>query len=186
MPKSESPLIDAATEFDEALAVYSRLGELFLKTPLTSIKHLERANQTLGELADCEQKLQDTGKKLIEALTAARQQQEKLSQEVIAQAPMLKERNGQLRDLMTQMGALATDVQNVNQLVQSKNGDQQQPAQGPDAGEVSTKVLELSQRAEALATSAREVDFAELAEQAHALHQRLKAIGTKLGKATGN
>ena len=87
MAKSESPLIEAATEFDEALTLYGRLGDLFLKTPLTSLKHLERANQTLGELADCEQRLQDTGKKLIEALTAARQTQERLSQEVIAQAP---------------------------------------------------------------------------------------------------
>lgn len=187
MAKSESPLVQAASEFDEALAVYSRLGDLFLKTPLTSLKHLERANQTLGELADCEQKLQDTGRKLIEALTAARQTQERLSQEVIAQAPMLKERNGQLRDLMTQMGALAADVQSVNALVSAtNNGDPQKPAQAPDTGEVSAKVLELSQRAEALAGSAREVDFAELADQAHALHQRLKAIGTKLGKATGN
>jgi len=186
MAKSESPLVQAATEFDEALAVYSRLGDLFLKTPLTSLKHLERANQTLGELADCEQRLQDTGKKLIEALTAARQRQEQLSQEVIAQAPMLKERNGQLRELMTKMGSLAADVQSVNALVTSKNGDQQQPSEEPDAGEVSAKVLELSQRAEALAANAREVDFAELADQAHSLHQRLKAIGTKLGKATGN
>jgi hypothetical protein len=159
---------------------------LFLKTPLTSLKHLERANQTLGELADCEQKLQDTGRKLIEALTAARQTQEKLSQDVIAQAPMLKERNGHLRDLMTEMGALAADVQSVNALVTSKNGDQHQPSETPDAGEVSARVLELSQRAEALAGRAREVEFAELADQAHSLHQRLKAIGTKLGKATGN
>lgn len=179
MAKSESPLVEAATEFAEALTVYSRLGELFLKTPLTSLKHLERANQTLGELADCEQKLQDTGRKLIEALTAARQTQEKLSQDVIAQAPMLKERNGQLRDLMTKMGTLAADVQSVNALVT-------QPAETADTGEVSAKVLELSQRAEALAGNAREVDFAELADQAHSLHQRLKAIGTKLGKATGN
>jgi septal ring factor EnvC (AmiA/AmiB activator) len=186
MAKSESPLVQAATEFDEALTLYARLGDLFLKTPLTSLKHLERANQTLGELADCEQRLQDTGKKLIEALTAARQKQEMLSQEVISQAPMLKERNTQLRDLMTRMGTLAADVQSVNALVTNKNGDQAQAAQEPDTGEVSAKVLELSQRAEDLATSAREVDFAELADQAHSLHQRLKAIGTKLGKATGN
>ena len=177
MPKSDSLLVQAATEFDEALAVYSRLGDLFLKTPLTSLKPLERANQTLGELAECEQKLQDTGRKLIEALTAARQTQEKLSQDVIAQAPMLKERNGQLRDLMTQMSALAGDVQTVNALTQNAEAD---------TGEVSAKILELSQRADALAGSARDVQFAELADQAHALHQRLKAIGMKLGKATGN
>ena len=101
MAKSDSPLVIAATEFDEVLAVYSRLGELFLKTPLTTLKHLERANQTLGELADSEQRLQDAGKKLIEALSAARQKQEQLSQAVIAHAPTLQARNTRLRELMT-------------------------------------------------------------------------------------
>ena len=32
----------------------------------------------------------------------------------------------------------------------------------------------------------REAEFEELATQAHALHQRLKVIGTKLQKAAGN
>ncbi|HSD90593.1 MAG TPA: hypothetical protein VLB44_23875, partial [Kofleriaceae bacterium] len=106
MAKSDSPLVQAATEFDEVLAVYARLGDLFLKTPLTMLKHLERANQTLGELADCEQRLQDTGKKLIDALTTARQKQEQLSQAVIDHAPTLQARNTRLRELMTQMGEL--------------------------------------------------------------------------------
>src|SRR3954467_3784531 len=104
MAKSDSPLVQASTEFDEVLAVYARLGDLFLKTPLTSLKHLERANQVLGELADSEQKLQEAGKKLIEALTGARQKQEGLSQSVIAYAPTLQARNTRLRELMAQMG----------------------------------------------------------------------------------
>ena len=186
MAKSDSPLVQAATEFDEVLAVYARLGDLFLKTPLTSLKHLERANQVLGELADSEQRLQDAGKKLIEALTAARQKQEGLSQSVIDYAPTLQARNTKLRELMTQMGELAGDVQGINALVAGKNGDQQHEAGSPDTSEVSTKVLELSERADQLASTAREAEFPELADQAHALHQRLKAIGTKLQKATGN
>ena len=186
MAKSDSPLVQAATQFDEELAIYARLGELFLKTPLTSIKHIERANQTIGEIADCEQRLSDAGKRLIEALTAARQEQEVLSQKVVAHAPTLQARNAKLRELVTAMGELSTDVQTVNSEVLQKNGDQQQDAAKPDPGDVSSKVLALSDRAEKLADTCREADFAELADQAHSLHQRLKAIGTKLQKAAGN
>jgi hypothetical protein len=187
MAKSDSPLVQAATQFDEELAIYARLGELFLKTPLTSLKHLERANQVLGEIADCEQRLSDAGKRLIEALTGARQKQEDLSQSVIDYAPTVQARNTKLRELMAAMGELAGDVQSVNSLVLQKNGDQAAAEVAkPDPGDVSAKVLALSERADQLATTCREADFAELAEQAHSLHQRLKAIGTKLQKAAGN
>lgn len=186
MAKSDSPLVQAATAFDEELAIYSRLGELFLKTPLDTLKHLERANQTLGEIADCEQRLSNAGKRLIEALTAARQTQEQLSQSVVDYAPTVQARNTKLRDLMAAMGELANDVQSVNALVLARNGDQQADAPKPDPGDVSAKVLALSERADQLATTCREADFGELAEQAHSLHQRLKAIGTKLQKAAGN
>lgn len=187
MPKPQSsPLLDAAATFVEQLDTYARLGELFLKTPLTSVKHLERANQVLGEIADCEGRLQAAGKQLIDALSASRQHQETLANNVIAHAPKLQERNAKLKELMTEMTQVATDVAQINSQVAAKNGDEQQPAAQPDPGEVSGAVLALSQRAEQLATSAREAEFEEVATQAHALHQRLKAIGQKLQKAAGN
>src|SRR5688572_10629512 len=162
MAKSDSPLVQAATQFDEELAIYARLGELFLKTPLTTLKHLERANQTLGEIADCEQRLSDAGKRLIEALTGARQKQEELSQSVIDYAPTVQARNTTLRELMSAMGELAGDVQSVNTLVLQKNGDQAAAdAPKPDPGDVSSKVLALSERAEKLAMTCREADFEE-------------------------
>lgn len=186
MAKSDSPLVAAATQFDEELAIYARLGELFLKTPLDTLKHLERANETLGQIADCEQRLSDAGKRLIEALTGARQKQEQLSQNVIEYAPTVQARNTKLRELMAEMGALAADVQVVNAQVLQKNGEQEKDAGKPDPGDVSAKVLALSERADKLAAACREADFPELAEQAHSLHQRLKAVGTKLQKAAGN
>ena len=186
MAKLDSALVEAATQFAAELAIYARLGELFLKTPLNTLKHLERANQTLGEIADCEQRLSDAGKRLIDALTGARQKQEQLSQNVIAYAPTVQARNAKLRELMSAMAELAADVQAVNTLVMQRNGDQEQDAAKPDPQDVSSKVLALSERAEQLAGSCREADFAELGEQAHSLHQRLKAIGTKLQKAAGN
>src|SRR5437588_11219067 len=109
MSKSEpTPLLAAATAFDDALAIYARLGQLFIKQPLTSVKHLERANQILGEVADCEQRLQDAGKALITALSAARATQEQLASEVVAHAPQVQARNQRLKELMTEMGQLAT------------------------------------------------------------------------------
>jgi len=44
-------------------------------------------------------------------------------------------------------------------------------------------VFALSERAERLATTARESEFEELANQAHALYQRLVAVGKKLQSA---
>jgi hypothetical protein len=186
MSKPEaSPLTDAAIAFDTELAAYARLGELFLKTPLSSVKHLERANATLGEIAECEERLQQAGKRLIEALTVARQHQEQLSHDVVAHAPTVQARNQRLKELMLEMGQLATDVAAVNAQVIATNGETGQPSK-PDPGEVSGAVLVVSARAEQLATTARDAEFEELATQAHALHQRLKAIAAKLQKAAGN
>jgi hypothetical protein len=186
MAKSDSPLVAAAAAFDQELAVYARLGDLFLKTPLNTLKHLERANQTLGELAECETRLSQAGKVLIEALTGARQEQESLSKSVVDYAPTVQARNEKLRELMMSMGDLAQSASAINSHVTSKNGNGEGPAAAPDPGELSGKVLELSERAETLAESCREADFSELADQAHALHQRLKAIAQKLQKAVGN
>lgn len=181
MAKPEpTALTDAATAFDRELAIYARLGELFLKTPLTSLKHLERANQTLGEIAQCEERLQAAGAQLIAALGGARQHQEQLARDVVAHAPLLQERNAKLGELMGAMAELATDVAAINAQTSNDGAAATNPAG------VSTTVLALSARAEQLATAAREAELDEVASQAHALHQRLQAIGLKLQKAAGN
>jgi hypothetical protein len=55
-----------------------------------------------------------------------------------------------------------------------------------DPGDVSASLITLSERAEQLASAAHAAAFEELSQQAHALYQRLKAIGQKLQKAAGN
>ena len=72
-----SALVEAAAAFDSELATYTRLGKLFISTPLGSVKHLERANQTLGEIAASEEKLQAAGTALAQALGGVRAQQER-------------------------------------------------------------------------------------------------------------
>jgi chromosome segregation ATPase len=177
--KDTSALVAAAIAFDAELAAYARLGDLFVRTPFTTLKHLERANATLGELAEAEGRLSAAGQQLIAALSAARGEQEALAKSVVDRAPELTVRNKRLQELMAALGELAGEVAKINQLAAATNGDATAPAK-PDATALSASVLALSARAEELAKSAREADYAELAEQAHSLHQRLQAIAKKL------
>ena len=182
--EASSALVDAAAQFHEQLAIYARLGEVFLKTPLTSVKHLERANLTLGEIAACEERLQTAGQQLVQALSTARSQQETLSQAVVAHVPEVQARNAKLNELMNQLTGVAGEVGGLNSMIGAKeNGDQTKPPTPADARDVSETVLGLSDKAAELAATANEAEFEELASQAHALHQRLQAIGKKLQKA---
>jgi hypothetical protein len=187
MTKDSSPLADAAANFDKELATYTRLGKLFIECPLSSVKYLERANVTLTEIAQCEERLQQAGQTLVRALSASRDQQEELAKAVVAHVPSLQARNQRLQELMTEMSAVAAEVAGLNDVIAVKkdNGDSTKGPTPADARDVSETVLALSSRAEVLATSAREAEFEEVATQAHSLHQRLQAIGKKLQKAGG-
>jgi 2-phospho-L-lactate guanylyltransferase (CobY/MobA/RfbA family) len=187
MAKQDTELAGAAAGFDHELAAYTRLGELFIQTPVASVKQLERANATLADIAACEERLQTAGQRLAQALTAARSHQEQLARDVVARVPVVQERNQQLKQLMTELGAVATEVGGLNHAIaaQRDNGDPSQSTSSDTARDVSASLLALSERAARLAESARAVEFDELADQAHALYQRLQAIGKKLHRAAG-
>ena len=188
MAKQEtSALTEAAAAFDSELSSYTRLGELFLKTPLSSVKHLERANSTLADIAACEERLQAAGQALVQALAGARDSQEQLAQQVVAHVPSVQARNQRLQELMAELAGVAGEVGGLNTLISAKggNGDTTTTPTAADARDVSATVLALSMRAEALANTARDAEFEELATQAHALHQRLQAIGKKLALVGG-
>ncbi|HEY0190045.1 MAG TPA: hypothetical protein VGC42_02915 [Kofleriaceae bacterium] len=185
MDSHDTALSDAAAAFDEELATYSRLGDLFLKQPMASVKQLERSNAVLGEIAKSEERLQAAGQRMVQALSAARGRQEQLAALVVAHVPAIQDRNQQLNGLMAELTSVAGEVGSLNTLIAGvrPNGDATRPPIADDARDISSRVLALSERAEQLANQARSVDFAELADQAHALHQRLQAVGKKLQKA---
>ncbi|MBX3159692.1 MAG: hypothetical protein KF773_27225 [Deltaproteobacteria bacterium] len=172
MAKQESSaLLAAATAFDGELAAYQRLGELFLRSPLDTVKHVERANAVLDDLAKSEGRLQEAGQQLVAALTAARAQQEALGQRVVEHAPALQERNRQLQALVAALGELAASAA---ALTRDTAAHEHTPA------EAGAAITELTRRAGELADGARTAGFAELASQAHALFQRLDAVARKL------
>lgn len=182
-----SVLAEAAGAFDAELAAYARLGKIFLETPLSSVKQLERANQTLAEIAACEERLQAAGQALVVALAGARQHQEQLAKDVVAHVPAVRARNQQLQQLMGELSGLASEVSGLNQIISRRgdNGDATQPPTADEARDVSSMILALSDRAEQLARAAREAELEEIHTQAHALHQRLQVVGKKLQKAGG-
>jgi hypothetical protein len=187
MTKSDSEFADAVAGFDDELATYARLGELFLKTPLTSVKHLERANATLADIAKSEERLQAAGQRMIQALSAARTHQEQLAAQIVAHVPAVQDRNQQLNALMSELTGVAGEVGGLNHVIAGTrdNGDATKPPTLPtveDARNISETVFALSERAERLSVTAREAEFEELAAQAHALYQRLQAVGKKLQK----
>jgi hypothetical protein len=188
MAKQDTELADAAAGFDHQLAAYTRLGELFVHAPVGSVKQLERANTTLAEIAACEERLQAAAQRLVQALGAARARQEQLARDVVARVPVVCDRNRQLQELMADLAGVATQVGAINTALagQRDNGDPTQPPTTEAARDISTTLLALSERASQLATAARDAEFEELATQAHALFQRLQAIGKKLHKAAGD
>jgi len=177
VPKESSELVAAAAAFDAELTAYARLGELFVRTPLDGVKHIERANGTLGEIAACEERLQAAGQRLIAALTDARGRQESLAADVVAHVPAVQARNQALQAHMTELGALATEVGALNQTIAGHNGT------AAGARSLAEEVAALADKAAALAARARADALDEVAVQAHALHQKLDAVAKKLGKA---
>jgi hypothetical protein len=181
-------LVDAVAGFESELASYARLGELFLKTPLASVKQLERANATLGDIAKCEERLQAAGQRMVHALSAARATQEQLAAKVVAHVPALQARNHQLNELMSELTAIVGEGGSLNQsLTAAQNGDAGRPHTPTldETRDVLAKVFALAARAESLAATAHGIEFEELATQAHSIHQRLQAVGKKLQKASG-
>lgn len=187
MAKTDADLAEAAADFDRELAAYTRLGELFLGTALSSVKQLERANGTLAEIASCEERLQAAGQRMVQALGAARGRQEQLAKDVVAHVPVVQARNQKLKELMAELGAVATEVGGLNTAITRRdNGDATRPPTLDAARDISATLMALSERAAQLAIGAREAEFEELATQAHALHQRLQAISKKIHKAVGD
>ncbi len=171
--KHASALVEAAQQLDDALEAHARAAELFTRTPLTSTKHIERANELLGEIAGAEEILRERGAALAQAVSDARDRQEQLAQDILARLPLIQERNALLQQLLTDFQLLGGEAATVNAT-----------ASGSNPKDLAASLLALAERATALAVRAHDADFEELASQAHALHQKLGALAKKLQGVT--
>jgi hypothetical protein len=180
----ESPLIEAVQAFEAELTTYAQVSEAFQRAPLGSTKQLERANETLGQIAASEQRLGICGQRLAQAVADARDQQEKMARATLERVPAVKQRMEDLRGLLGQFEALGKEASGLNETAASL-GKRSASAENQTerARDLTNQMFTLSQRAQELATLARSTDFEELANRAHALHQQLLSGYHKLKMA---
>ena len=178
---TSSQLLEAVEAFEAELSSYAQLSEAFQRAALSSAKQLERANETLGQIAASEQRLGVIGQQLADAVGKARDQQERLSKMTLERIPAVKKRMEELRDLLGLFEALGKEASALNEQA-STLGRRQADSPNPSAPvkELTAQMLSLSQRAHALTGQARAADFEELANRAHALHQQLLSAYNKL------
>jgi hypothetical protein len=191
--KPPSPLLAAAQAFEDELTSYAHLSDAFVRAPLDSARHLERASELLAEVAASEQRLGECGRRLAEAVGGARDDQEKKAMVTLERVPLLKQRTAELAGLLKQLQELGVEAVGLNETAGALAGHG--PAAGPKgdqaaeprhrARELSTAIAGLSRRAQEVAVAARQSDFEDIARQAHALHQQLLAAHRKLHLAAG-
>src|SRR5687768_230688 len=175
-----SELVEAAQAFDDELHAYAQLAETLIKTPLSTMRQLERIHETLAEIGACEERLGVTSQRLAAAVTGTRDKQQELARQMIERLPTIKERNEQLRALMGEFEALGNEASALNARAAELKGATDQIAA---TRELATQLEALASRAEQVAQRAREAHLEELASQAHALHQSLAAACKKLQAA---
>ncbi len=172
--QGESPLVEAVQAFEAELSTYAQLSEAFQRAQLGSTKQLERANETLGQIAASEQRLGQCGQRMADAVGAARDQQERLARATLERVPAVKQRMEDLRGLLGQFEALGKEASALNDSAAAMGkrapGASNQTDQARD---LIAQMFALSQRAQELAGQARTIEFEELANRAHALHQQL-------------
>jgi hypothetical protein len=176
-----SPLVEAAQAFDRELTSYGHLAEALLRAPLGSTRHLEKVNETLGEIAQVEERLGLCGQALATALNNARDEQQRLAQAMIQRLPEIKQRSEELQALMGQFAALGDDAGALNADVTAMAGlDPSDPTRATEARKLSERMAQLGKRAREVSEAAKAAAFEELAREAHSLHQKMLAAANRL------
>jgi DNA repair exonuclease SbcCD ATPase subunit len=185
-----SSLVDAALSFDAALARFAELTDGLRKGPLDSRRNLERAAETLREVASTEEELATRAQQLMAALAEARDIQQAQAEAVRVRAEEIQSRTMVLRELLVRYEALGTAARELNVLGQKLAGTRPTPDAVSDAEQAGTwrvglkelfdKMTDVAGGAEELVEHARRDQFEDIARQADSLRQQLLSARNKV------
>ncbi len=187
-----SPLLAAAEAFDAELERFAHLTDAAGHGNLDSQKALERAAETLKEIADCEEEMQAQARALMAALGAARDQQEKQAALAAQRAEEVRQRTTVYGELLQRFQALGAEAAELNAMGQGLSARKREGAPATNAEmardpglasglrELSQRMSEVAEHAQGLLTAAREADFEDVARQAESLRQQLLAARNKV------
>ena len=183
-----SPLVAAAEGFDAALRRFSALTDAVRRTGLDSQKGLERAAETLKEIAACEEELQARAQELMTALGATRDLQQGQAEEVRTRALEIQKRTDDYAGVMRRFEALGRDAAELNATAQALAARRRTADEMVKDGELLAGLDELQERmtsvagaAETLAADARAADFDDVSRKVDSLRQQILAARNKIG-----
>jgi len=180
---SSSPLIQAAEAFDEQLKRFEAAAETVKKAPLTSGKHLERAAEVLKEVATIDEKLGEQVRALVSVINDVRDRQQLQAQAVLERAQELQRRTTVFQDLQQKyagLGRVAGELNDALQTSLQSAGGQPVPEMASTLSQVSDRLGQAADEAQALAQEAEEKEFTDMVRHADALRQQVLSTRNRL------
>lgn len=184
---AESPLVASAQAFAETLERFAALAEGLRKGKLDSQRNLEKAAETLKQVAGCEEELQAHAQALMAALAGARDAQQEQAEGVRVRALEIQARSEDLARLMRGFEAIGNDAAALNAAAQQLAARKRTPDEMVKDGELLAGLDELQERmtavlaaGETLAAEARAADYDDLSRKVDALRQQILAARNKI------
>ena len=185
---TDSPLVSAAEGFDATLKRFAALADGLRKGTLDSQRNLERAAETLQEVAGCEQELQAQAQALMAALSGARESQQSQAEAIRVRALEIQARSEVLARLIRGFEAIGKDAAALNASAQQLAARKRSADEMVKDGDLLAGLDELQGRMTAvltagaeLAAEARRADFDDLFRKIDGLRQQLLAARNKVG-----
>jgi hypothetical protein len=182
-----APLVGAAEAFSTTLERFGALTDSLRKGELDSQRGLERAAETLTEVARCEEELQAHAQALMAALGMARDTQQSQADAVRTRALDIQARTEQYAGLMRGFEALGKDAAALNASAQGLGARKRTAEEMVKDGELLAGLDDLQERmtavagsAEKLTGDARGADFEDIARKADSLRQQILAARNRI------
>jgi hypothetical protein len=181
------PLVQAAEAFSGTLQRFGALADGLRKGALDSQRNLERAAETLTEVARCEEELQAHAQALMSALAMARDTQQTQADAIRTRALEIQARTEAYATLMRGFEALGKDAAALNASAQALGARKRTAEEMVKDGALLAGLDELQERMTAVATSAekltadaRDADFDDLSRKVDSLRQQILAARNRI------
>ncbi|MDP9033416.1 MAG: hypothetical protein M3O50_01300 [Myxococcota bacterium] len=189
MPKapSTSPLVAAAALLDQQLREYDDLAREAKRVELDDEKALARAARILESSTTRQPAIQEALRTLVSEIDAARVRQQESLDALVEVSRALEARAVEFDGLMKRFAALGESAHAVNQLTTELSAQQ---SEGVPESQVLEGLRQLEQHmghvvegADRLARDAEQNGWTEIARQADAVRQQVRAAKNKLSLA---
>lgn len=182
-PRTVGPLAGAADQFEQELTRYERLASELARTTVQSEKSLERKRRLLEEFSESELELGERLKALLTAMNGARERQQRGMEVALAAANELRERATLFSELMAKVAALGERARSASQPAGPLLAQPDEKASAEmlaPLDQVGEQIHGVLLDADAIANSAMEQNWPEVARDVKSLRQQLSSMHAKV------